>query len=415
MEKHKLLNLPRLEVSDQPPYDPLQAFVRDNHIAIEGAPNGPLSGLVFAVKDVFMVLGSTYGNGHPDWLKTHGPDSFTASSIIRLLDAGADLVGKTVCDELCFSISGENWNYGSPMNPHDIRRFTGGSSAGSGAATAGGLVDFATGSDCLGSVRVPAGYNGLLGMRPTYKRIPNDGEAPYCASMDVTGYVAKDPDVFVKVSEVLLGSDKNNVEFKHLYIADDCFQALDAEIYEALEPAVKLAGSKLSQVHHVTVAPEGLEKWINVFRLVQGYEVWESYGGWIRKYRPHLSRGPKERLQWASTITRNQYLEALEEKQKIENYFRTFLPEDAILCLPTTASVAPLRTTTLEEINRTRAISTNFLCISPLTSTPQVCVPLVIFDDVPLSMTLISSKDTDLALAKFAARLVSEFCAKDGI
>lgn len=409
MRKHKLLDLHRLSVSDQPPYDPLQAFVRDNHIAIEGARSGPLKGLVYAAKDVFMIRGSTFGNGHPDWLRTHGPDPQTASAITTLLDAGADLVGKTVCDELCFSISGENWNYGSPFNPHDIRRFTGGSSAGSGAATAGGLVDFAIGSDCLGSVRVPAGYNGLLGMRPTYKRIPNDGEAPYCASMDVLGYVAADPEVFLKVSEVLLGQDEEEVEFKQLYIADDCFKALDLDVYEALKPAIEFTGSKLEHVQHVTVAPEGLDKWIEAFRFVQGYEVWESYGGWIQKYRPHLSRGPKERLEWASKITRNQYFEALKEKQRINEYFTSFLPKGSILCLPTTASIAPLRTTSLEEINRTRAISTNFLCISPLTSTPQVTVPLVSQDDMPLSMTLISGYGTDLALAKFASKLVSNF------
>ncbi len=409
MDKHKFLGLPKLVVSDQPPYDPLQAFVRENHIAIEGSETGPLSDLAFAVKDVFMIKGSTYSNGHPDWLKTHEPDNKTASSVLKLLDAGADLVGKTVCDELCFSISGENWNYGSPMNPHDIRRFTGGSSAGSGAATAGGLVDFATGSDCLGSVRVPAAYNGLLGMRPTYKRVPNDGEAPYCESMDVLGYVAANPDVFVRVSEVLLGQDNESIEFCQLYIADDCFEALDLDVYSSIKPAVDFTASRFQSISHVRVAPEGLEKWIETFRIVQGYEVWESYGGWIQKYKPRLSRGPKERLEWASTITRNQYKDALRDKQRISDYFHSFLPKNAILCLPTTASVAPLRTTSLEEINRTRAISTNFLCISPLTSCPQVTVPLVFHDEMPLSMTLISSYGTDLALAKFAAKLVEEF------
>ncbi|PKM69656.1 MAG: hypothetical protein CVU94_02755 [Firmicutes bacterium HGW-Firmicutes-19] len=409
MEKLKLLDLPRLTVSDQPPYDPLQAFVRDNHIALEGSKSGPLNGLVYAAKDVFMIKGSTFGNGHPDWLKTHEPDPYTASAVLKLLDAGADLVGKTVCDELCFSISGENWNYGSPFNPHDIRRYTGGSSAGSGSATAGGLVDFAIGSDCLGSVRVPAAYNGLLGMRPSYKRISNDGEAPYCASMDVLGYVASEPDVFKKVSEVLLGNDLEDVEFKKLYIADDCFEALDLDVFEALKVAVDFVGSKLDSIHHVRVAPEGLNVWIEAFRIVQGYEVWESYGGWIQKYRPRLSRGPKERLEWSSTITRNQYKDALSEKQRIANDFKEFLPKDAILCLPTTATVAPLRTTSLEEINRTRAISTNFLCISPMTETPQVTVPLVKQHDVPLSLTLISTRGTDLALAKFASKLVNDY------
>ena len=124
MTVNKMLDNKRLEVNAEPPYDALQAFVRENHIALKGSGTGELNGLTFAAKDVFKIRGSTFGNGHPDWLRTHEPDDFTSSTIQRLLDNGADLVGKTVCDELCFSISGENWNYGSPLIPmtHDALR-----------------------------------------------------------------------------------------------------------------------------------------------------------------------------------------------------------------------------------------------------------------------------------------------------
>ena len=409
MKNNQFLNNEKLNVQAEPPYDALQAFVRENHIALKGAKAGPLKDLVFAIKDVFMVKGSTYGNGHPLWLRTHGPDPYTAVSVLKLLDNGADLVGKTVCDELCFSISGENWNYGSPLNPHDIRRYTGGSSSGSGAATAGGLVDFATGSDCLGSVRVPAAYNGLLGMRPTYKRVDNDGEAPYCESMDVLGYVAREPDVFKKVSQVFLGEDKKTGPFKQVYIAKDCFDGVDADVAKALQPAVDHVVKTVGPAKDVTVAKDGLDTWIDIFKIVQGYEVYESYGGWLDKYKPRLSRGPKERLAWTKTITRPAYLAAKEKRERLIEQFREFLPEDAVLVLPTAASVAPLRTDSLEEINRTRAQSTSLLCISPLTGTPQVTVPLVNQHDVPLGLTLITREDTDLQLAYLAADLVSTF------
>lgn len=409
MKDNQLLNNKKLNVSNDPPYDPLQAFVRDNHIAIEGAKTGPLKGLKFAAKDVFMVKGSTYSNGHPLWLETHGPDAYTASHIVTFLDHGADLVGKTVCDELCYSISGENWNYGAPLNPHDIRRFTGGSSSGSGAATAGGLVDFATGSDCLGSVRMPAAYNGLLGMRPTYKRVANDGEAPYCESMDVLGYVAKDPDVFQAISKVILKEDTEKTPFKQLYIAKDCFDGVDEDVKHALQPAIEFISKQFETVSEVVVAPQGLDRWVETFKIVQGYEVWESYGGWINKHTPRLSRGPKQRLEWASTVTRNEYIQAKKDREKIIEYFKKFLPKDAILVLPTAASVAPLRTETLENINKTRAQSSNLLCISPLTNTPQVTVPLINQYEVPLGITLISNEHTDLQLAMFAAELVKSF------
>lgn len=166
MKNYTLFAKEKLTVSKEPPYDPFMCFVRENHIAKKATGQGKLSGYVFSAKDVFTVKGSTFGNGHPEYLKWNKPDAFTATGIEVLLDHGADLVGKTVCDELCCSISGENWHYGSPLNPHDVRRYTGGSSSGSCASVAGDLVDFSIGSDCLGSVRVPASYTNLYGMRP---------------------------------------------------------------------------------------------------------------------------------------------------------------------------------------------------------------------------------------------------------
>ncbi|MCM3744587.1 amidase [Sporosarcina luteola] len=404
-----MLTNDRLTVSHNPPYDALQAFVRENHIALEGTGEGKLEDLVFAVKDVFKILGSTYSNGHPEWLRTHAPDDFTSSIVTKLLSAGADLVGKTVCDELCYSISGENWNYGSPINPHDPRRFAGGSSSGTGVATAGGLVDFAIGSDCLGSVRVPASYTGILGMRPTYGRVANDGEAPYCESMDVLGYVARNTEIFRRVSEEILGQDTEKVAFTKLLIADDCFDSINNDVSEALQPAVTHLKQHFAHVEHVRLSPNGLEEWTEVFRIIQGYEVWESYGGWIRKHRPHLSPGPKERLQWASTITLSEYKEALTKREPIIERMNEVLKDGALLCLPTAASVAPLRDSSADDINAVRAQSSNLLCISPLSGTPQITLPLVKQHDVPLGISIIGARGCDLQLAKTAVDLVDSY------
>jgi amidase len=365
--------------------------------------------MVFAIKDVFKVKGSTYSNGHPLWLKTHDPDDFTASSVTTLLDNGADLVGKTVCDELCYSISGENWNYGAPLNPHDLRRYTGGSSSGSAAATAGGLVDFATGSDCLGSVRVPASYNGLLGMRPTLKRVKNDGEAPYSETMDVLGYVASDPNVFKKVSSVLLGKDPDDTPFKKVFIATDAFDAVDKDVKDAFAPAIRQIIEKVGPSKEVTIAKEGLDTWVSVFKDIQGYEVWDSYGGWVNKYRPHLSRGPKERLESASKITKSAYDEAQKKRTVLIEQFKTLMSKDAVLVLPTASSIAPLRTETLDKINKHRAQSSKLLCISPLTKAPQVTVPLTTMHGVPLGITLIASHEKDMMLASLASELLDDF------
>lgn len=407
-----MLGLSRLTVSQEPPYDPLQAFMRFNHIALEGKKEGALSGLVFAIKDVFQVMGSTYSNGHPKWLETHGPDKFTSSFIVKMLESGADLVGKTICDELCYSISGENWHYGSPVNPHDVRRLTGGSSGGTGAATAAGLVDFAFGSDCLGSVRVPASYNGVLGIRPTYQRVPNDGEAPYCESMDVLGYVARNAEVFKRVSQVLLGEDKEKVRYKKLLVAEDCFQTVDADVAAAFDKSIEFMGNKIDSVEKVRVAPEGLEKWVKLFQVIQGYEVWESYGGWVRKYQPSLPPGQKDRLQTASKITLEAYQQAHEERKEIIKRVRELIPSDTILCLPTAASVAPLKSEGLEKITANRLQSSSLLCISPLSGTPQVSLPITEMDGMPLGLSLIGAAGADLSLAEFSADITNEYSSK---
>lgn len=409
MNSKSMLNNPRLIVSDEPPYDSLQAFMRFNHIALKGMEEGPLSDLVFAVKDVFKVLGSTYSNGHPTWLETHGPDDFTSSFIVKMLESGADLVGKTVCDELCYSISGENWHYGSAINPHDPRRLTGGSSGGSGAATAGGLVDFAFGSDCLGSVRVPASYNGVIGIRPTFQRIQNDGEAPYCKSMDVLGYVARNSEIFMRVSRVLMEEDEERGACKKLLIADDCFEMVEQRVADAFKLALRYLEEKIETVERVKVAPEGLVNWVKTFQMIQGYEVWESYGGWVRKYQPTLPPGQKNRLLAASKITLQEYKEAQEKKKMIAARMEELVLPGSVLCLPTAASIAPLKSASLAEINASRLQSSSLLCISPLSGTPQITLPLSSMEDVPLGLSLIGAKGTDLALAEFSAETVREY------
>ena len=133
--------------------DPYNAFCRHTHVELSGAADGPLYGLTFAVKDVFDIAGHRTGNGNPVWLETHAPAAKSASTVERLLAAGARMVGKTHTDEMAYSLNGENVHYGTPTNPNAPGRIPGGSSSGSAAAVAGSLVDFALGTDCGGLLR----------------------------------------------------------------------------------------------------------------------------------------------------------------------------------------------------------------------------------------------------------------------
>src|SRR5262249_15176540 len=105
---------------------------------IQGAADGPLVGLGAAVKDMFAIQGQRTGGGSPEWLAAASPARTHASAVARLLNAGAAIVGKTICDEFFYSMTGANAHYGTPVNPRAPDRLPGGSSSGSAAATAGG-------------------------------------------------------------------------------------------------------------------------------------------------------------------------------------------------------------------------------------------------------------------------------------
>ena len=149
--------------------DRMGAFCKDSDAYLDGASEGPLFGLTFAAKDILDVAGHVTGGGNPDWKATHEAATRTAWAVQELVDAGASMVGKTISDELTRGIFGENVHYGTPINSRAPDRVPGGSSSGSVSAVAGGLVDFALGSDTGGSVRIPASFCGVFGLRPTHR------------------------------------------------------------------------------------------------------------------------------------------------------------------------------------------------------------------------------------------------------
>src|ERR1044071_395597 len=218
------------------PNDPLGSFCRENHASLIGSAAGPLAGLTFAVKDAFHIEGARTGFGQPDWLRTHPPARETATAVKQLLAAGADMVGKTHCDELCYSLTGENVHFGTPVNVNAPGRGPGGSSNGSAAAVAGGLVDFALGTDCGGSIRIPASYCGIIGLRPTHGRVSAEGVLPFGPSFDVVGWFARDIGLFERVGDVLLGDDKAQPA-KRLMFAEDTWNEVKPPVADALRPA----------------------------------------------------------------------------------------------------------------------------------------------------------------------------------
>src|SRR5262245_54572290 len=197
---------------------------------IVGAPSGPLVGLTAVIKDMYDIAGERTGGGNPNWLEAQKPATKNAVVVQKLLDAGATITGKTICDEFFYSVAGVNAHYGTPLNPRAPGRLPGGSSSGSASAAASGACDFAIGSDTGGSIRVPSSFCGLYGIRTTHGRVDLEGAMHMAGSFDACGWLASGPGVFRRVGPVLLGGTTTAAEISKLIVLDDAFAQADPEV-----------------------------------------------------------------------------------------------------------------------------------------------------------------------------------------
>ncbi len=387
--------------------DPAGAFLRDGHVALEGACSGPLTGLSFAVKDVFHIAGQRTGFGSPEWLASHDAATETAVAVQRLLDAGARMAGKTLSDEMAYSLTGENVHYGTPLNSRAPDRVPGGSSNGSAAAVAAGLVDFALGTDCGGSVRLPASYCGILGMRPTLDRVSLEGVIPFGPPFDVAGWFARDAAVLEAVGRVLLADDTTPPPPRRLLRAMDAFALVDGAVTAALAPAIERVAELIGAAEEVTVASEGLGAWFETFRIVQAASIWSNHGDWVTAVKPAFGPGVKERFEWAEALDPTDVAAAKKRHETIRARIVGVLGAGDILCLPTSPRVAPLKNTPIDDVEvRYRHQAMHLLCITGLGGLAQISLPLAEIDGLPLGLSLVGPQGSDLRLLALARKLM---------
>ncbi|MGR7996017.1 amidase [Xanthobacter sp. ZOL 2024] len=397
--------------SSSPTVDDLGAYVPGPRVHVAGRPGGPLSGLRFAVKDVLDVKGVVTGNGHPEWARTHAPALNHAWAVARLLEAGADVEGKTISDELAYSLTGENFHYGTPLNSAAPDRVPGGSSSGSASVVAAGRVDFALGSDCGGSVRVPSSYCGLLGLRPTHDRISPDGIAPFAPSFDCVGFMARDPQVFVKVARVLLQDNGPAPRPTRLVFPADAFALLGDDVRAALMPAVAKVEARVGPAQETVLAQDGLARWSAAFRALQAAEIWQSVGAWVEAVQPTFGPGVADRFAAAARQDPAEVEAAQVMRQAVVERTRALLPPGTVMVLPSTPRVAPLRGSAAADTEVTyRHLAMNLLCTAGLAGLPQVSMPLAEVDGVPIGLSLVGRRGSDLELVELAAAL----CAPEG-
>ena len=389
----------------RPPRDALNAFCRDDDTHLPGG-DGPLSGLTFASKDIFDVAGHVTGGGNPAWKATHAPAEANAWVVQQLVDAGAELAGKTITDELTRGIFGENVHYGTPVNPRTPGRVPGGSSSGSASAVAGELVDFALGSDTGGSVRVPASFCGLYGLRPTHGRIPRIGMMLQAPSYDTIGWFARDAETFGQVGKVLLASSGSPGVPRHLIIAEDAFELAESDTRSALMAAAEEIGSLFDSVTTVRLSPTSLTDWSNQQQVLQSREAWESVREWIDRVNPAFSFEVSDRYVLARSVTDEQVAAAqLRREEIVARMNEVFQGGEKVVCLPTTISPAPPTGQAVSQRHELRLRNSAITSIAGNTGRPQISLPLVEVGGLPVGISLLGDRGTDEALIDLGLKI----------
>lgn len=382
------------------------AFVpHDLAAPLKGASHGPLAGLTAAIKDMYDVEGHTTGSGNPTWLETHPPASKTAGCVQSLLDAGASVIGKTVCDEFFYSVTGANFHYGTPVNPRAPGRLPGGSSSGSASAVAGGACDFALGSDTGGSVRIPASFNGLYGLRPTHNRIDLSGVQAQAPSFDVPGWFAAGPGVFRKVGAVLLDERRVPGKVARLIALEDAFAEADDDVADLLRTALEFMTEDLPPVAHARISLEGFDPWREAFRTIQAHEVWQTFGEFVTRERPAIGPGVRERMEYAASVTADEAAAARQVWAQARAHILQTVKPGTVLALPTAPCVAPRADMSPEEMDHFRTRVMRLTCTAGLAGLPQLSLPVGTLSGCPVGLSFIGWAGGDEVLLDLACEL----------
>ncbi|GFZ12295.1 translocon at the outer membrane of chloroplasts 64-III [Actinidia rufa] len=369
----------------------------------------------------FDINGFITGFGNLDWSTTHEAASRTSPVVSALVEGGATCIGKTIVDEMAYSISGENKHYGTPTNPAAPAQIPGGSSSGAAVAVAANLVDFSLGVDTDGGVRVPAGYCGVIGFRPSHGAVSHMGIIPVSSSLDNVGWFARDPSILRRVGHVLL-----QVPFsvqrhpRTIIIADDYFQlpkiSVDRIAQMVIKSTEKLFGRQVlkhenlgdyfdvkvpslkafhSKISNGEVKVTSMKLLANAMQLLKRHEFKHNHEEWISSRKPTINSVIAEQLhEWPKTVD-----EDIDNCHTIRNELRAalnaLLKDGGILVIPTIADPLPKlgRKEILSEDYLSRAFS--LLSLASMSGCCQVTVPLGFHDKYPISVSLVARHGGD--------------------
>jgi len=384
-------------------HDPYGAFLSAGGDLPTAAAEGLLYGLSFAIKENYAVAGWRTRAGSPTWERTHPREPAHAEVVARLVAAGARLVGRTVMDELAYGIEGKNLHDGNPRNPRAPEHLCGGSSCGSAASVAGSLVDFALGTDTAGSIRVPASWTGLYGLRPTHGRLSLHGVVPLSPPFDTVGWLARSGAVLARVGEALFEGTPIDPPAT-MVVARNVFDCVPTELRPCLDSALESASSRFACVREAAIADAVLERWRIALAALQRRGIKEALGPWLVEQRPDLAPYMAERFEAALQVSDQEVEEARSVQAEARELLGSLIT-DAAVCLPATPCVAPRQDASDEEHAAVRVATMRLQAPACLAGLPELVVPAAPEGEMPIGLAFVAAPGADLALLALAERL----------
>lgn len=356
--------------------------------------SGPLDGDTVAVKDMYAVEGQRVGAGNPAWLADARVETGHAWAVRELLAAGAALRGIARTDEFAWSLAGTNAHHGTPPNPRAAYRIPGGSSSGSASAVSLGHATIGLGTDTGGSIRVPAAYQGLFGIRTTHGAVRRTGLLALAPTFDTVGWLTRDAARLAAVGDVLLPPAAPN-------------PARDLVVVPAL---TALAAPEVAAVVDHFGAEHGafreqwdlgdLPRWLAAFQTLQAWEAWRERGSWLAPRLDELGADVRGRFAAAAQVVEP---EAADAHDVVENARRAIrdLVGDRVLVLPSAPTVAP---TLGEGLGPVREVTLLLTCLAGLGGLPAVSLPRAAAG-LPVGVCLVAGPDRDRDLLALAGEL----------
>ncbi len=373
---------------------------------------GELSGLSFVFKDLFDVEGYVTGAGNPNWLKTHSKAASTSPLISTLLNRGAECRGRVQTDELAYSLNGINVHYGTPVNPAAPDSIPGGSSSGSAVAVAKGDVDFSIGTDTGGSVRVPASYCGLFGLRPTLGKLSLENSFTLAESFDTAGILSRDITTLEQVYSCFVEKSQPLNIAQTLVLDESLAKTLGSERLTKLKQWAGWANIQLERSNTLQQAGYDLAELSELFRTIQGYEIIARHSAWLDEWQHTLAPAIQERVAWARTITTQAYQQGKARQTEFENWLtEQFANKNTLWVLPTTPGAPPKLTTPEAELAQYRSDLMGLTSLAGLSGFPQLHIPMtnISMNNIangPCGVSLLGSADSEFDLIATASTLI---------